>query len=132
VPAFQRLQKNLRVAILRVRVRAVVKSAILSTTVLSHKWSTAMGSPTLEKVRSDALNLSESERAELAPLDLLEQDIVPLTSTPGVAGARGVKRQLPRRFPYAVVVRERDAEIFVIAIAHHGRRPGYWRDRLRT
>ncbi len=48
------------------RVQAVVKCAILNTTVLSHKWSTVMGSPILEKVRSEALNLSESERAELA------------------------------------------------------------------
>src|SRR5687767_10601752 len=67
-----------------------------------------------------------------AALDLLEQDIVPLTSAPGVAGTRGIKRLLLRRFPYAVVVLERDTEIFVIAFAHHARRPGYWRDRLRT
>jgi hypothetical protein len=63
---------------------------------------------------------------------LLEQEIVPLTSVPGVAGARGVKRLMLRRFPYAVIVRERDTEIVVIAFAHHARRPGYWRDRLRT
>ena len=66
-----------------------------------------------------------------AALDLLEQEIIPLTSVPGVAGARGVKRLLLRRFPYAVIVRERDTEIFVIAFAHQARRPGYWRDRLR-
>ena len=71
-------------------------------------------------------------RAVEAALDLLEQEIVPLTSAPGVAAAHGVKRLLLRRFPYAVVVRERDTEIFVIALAHHARRPGYWRDRLRT
>ena len=47
-------------------VHAVVKCAILITIVLSHKWSTVMGSPTLEKIRSEALNLPESERAELA------------------------------------------------------------------
>ncbi len=75
---------------------------------------------------------AEFERALEAALDLLEQEIVPLTSVPGVAGTRGVKRLILRRFPYAVVVRERDAEIFVIAFAHHARRPGYWRDRLRT
>ncbi len=66
-----------------------------------------------------------------AALDLLEQEIIPLTSVPGVAGARGAKRLLLRRFPYAVIVRERDTEIFVIAFAHQARRPGYWRDRLR-
>jgi len=75
---------------------------------------------------------ADFERAIDAALDLLEQDIVPLTSAPGVAGTRGVRRLLLRRFPYAVVVRERGPEIFVIAFAHHARRPGYWRDRLRT
>jgi hypothetical protein len=72
------------------------------------------------------------ERAIDAALDLLEQDIVPLTSAPGAAGARGVKRLLLRRFPNAVVVRERGTEIFVIAFAHQARRPGYWRGRLRA
>ena len=75
---------------------------------------------------------AEFERAVDAALDLLEQEIVPLTSVPGVAGPRGVKRLMLRRFPYAVVVRERDTEILVIAFAHQARRPGYWRDRLRT
>jgi hypothetical protein len=63
---------------------------------------------------------------------LLEQDIVPLTSAPGIAEVRGVKRLLLRRFPYAVIVRERGTEIVVIAFAHHARRPGYWRARLRA
>ena len=72
------------------------------------------------------------ERAIDAALDLLEQDIVPLASAPGIAGVREVKRLLLRRFPYAMVVRERGTEIFVIAFAHHSRRPGYWRGRLRT
>lgn len=67
-----------------------------------------------------------------AALDLLEQDIVALTPAPGASGVRGVKRLLLRRFPYAVVVRERGTEVVVIAFAHHARRPGYWRNRLRT
>jgi len=66
-----------------------------------------------------------------AALDLLEQEIIPLTTMPSVAGASGAKRLLLRRFPYAVIVRERDAEILVIAFAHQARRPGYWRHRLR-
>lgn len=75
---------------------------------------------------------ADFERAIDAALDLLEREIVPLTSIPGIAGMRGVKRLMLRRFPYAAVVCERDTEIFVIAFAHHARRPGYWRDRLRT
>lgn len=72
---------------------------------------------------------ADFQRAVDAALDLLEEDIVPLVSLPGVAGARGVKRMLLRRFPYAIVVRQRDAEAVIIAFAHTSRRPGYWRGR---
>ena len=65
-----------------------------------------------------------------AALDLLEAEIVPLTAVPGAAGKRGAKRLLLRRFPYAVIVRERGTEVVVIAFAHTSRRPGYWRGRL--
>ena len=65
-----------------------------------------------------------------AALDLLEAEIVPLAAVPGAAGKRGAKRLLLRRFPYAVIVRERGTEVVVIAFAHTSRRPGYWRGRL--
>jgi toxin ParE1/3/4 len=67
-----------------------------------------------------------------AALDLLQDDIIPLTPMPGAAGARGTKRLILKRFPYDVVVQERPGEIIVVAMAHHSRRPGYWRNRLRT
>lgn len=72
------------------------------------------------------------ERAMDAALDLLEEEIVPLVAVPGNAGARGVKRLLLRRFPFAVIVREAAAEVTVIAFAHTSRRPGYWRGRLKA
>jgi hypothetical protein len=75
---------------------------------------------------------TEFERAVNTALDLLEEEIVPLASVPGTAGERGAKRLILKRFPYDVVVRERGDEVVVIALAHHSRRPGYWRDRLRT
>ena len=43
--------------------------------------------------------------------------------------------QLPSRefrvsgFPYKVAYRIRDEDIYVVAIAHTSRRPGYWMDR---
>lgn len=73
----------------------------------------------------------EFENAINAALDLLEQDLVPLTTMPGAVGKRGVKRLVLRRFPYAIIVREATNTIFVIAFAHHARRPGYWRERMR-
>ena len=72
------------------------------------------------------------EEAIDAALDLLEQEIVPLASSPGAAGERGVKRLILRRFPYSVIVREHGGDMLVIAFAHHSRRPGYWKDRLDT
>lgn len=75
---------------------------------------------------------TEFEHATEAALDLLEQEIIPLVSMPGAAGTRGLKRLLLRRFPYSVIVLERDTEIFIIAFAHEARRPGYWRDRVRA
>ena len=74
---------------------------------------------------------ADFQRALDAALDLLEEEIVPLVAAPGAAGSRGVKRLLLRRFPYAVIVRERADEVFVIAFAHTARRPGYWRDRVK-
>jgi hypothetical protein len=40
-----------------------------------------------------------------------------------------VKRLGLKRFPFDVIVLESPGEIFVIAFAHHARRPGYWRER---
>ncbi len=40
------------------------------------------------------------------------------------------RRVLTNRFPYAVIYVERDADYFVIAVAHTSRRPGYWKDRI--
>lgn len=74
----------------------------------------------------------EFDRAVNAAIDLLEDEIVPLTKMPGSAGERGAKRIMLRRFPYDIVVREYSEEILVVAVAHQSRRPGYWRNRLGT
>jgi hypothetical protein len=75
---------------------------------------------------------ADFDKAVNAAFDLLEQDVVPLSVMPGVTASRGVKRLLLRRFPYAIVVQMRGTEAVVIAVAHQARRPGYWRDRLKT
>lgn len=71
-------------------------------------------------------------RAVDAAIELLEDDIVPLTAMPGTAGLRGAKRLVLKRFPYDIVVQDFPEEVIVVAVAHHSRRPGYWRSRLRT
>jgi toxin ParE1/3/4 len=74
----------------------------------------------------------EFDSAFEAALDLLEQEIVPLTPVPGAAGALGAMRLMLKRFPYDVVVLDHRGEAFVLAVAHRSRRPGYWRDRQRA
>ncbi len=39
-------------------------------------------------------------------------------------------RRLPmRRFPFALIYRVDVSEVTIVAVAHHRRRPGYWRSR---
>ncbi|MBK5939110.1 hypothetical protein [Halochromatium roseum] len=72
---------------------------------------------------------AEFAAAVEAVLDLLEDEATPLLPMPAEAGTRGAKRLMLERFPYDVVVIERDAEHIVVAIAHQARKPGYWRER---
>jgi hypothetical protein len=97
----------------------------------------------LEEAANEATEAAawyESQRAGLgadfaraidAALDLLEEEIVPLTVIPGRHGNRA-KRLMLKRFPYDVVVTESRDEIVVVAFAHQSRRPGYWKARLRA
>ena len=41
----------------------------------------------------------------------------------------GTRRYLFPHFPYSLVYRIRNGELEIVAVAHHRRRPGYWRDR---
>lgn len=42
----------------------------------------------------------------------------------------GVRRLPLRRFPYAVFYRPELQRVYVLAVAHQRREPGYWLDRL--
>lgn len=44
-------------------------------------------------------------------------------------GEHRTRRFVLRRFPYAVIYREKNSAVQVLAIAHGHRRPGYWKDR---
>ena len=65
-------------------------------------------------------------------IDLLRENLPPLTSLPGEAAHRGAKRLLLHRFPFSVITIEQGDEFVVVALAHHARRPGYWKDRSST
>ena len=65
-----------------------------------------------------------------AAIDLIEEDILPLSPFSKNIDAIGVKRLVLKRFPYDIVVREHGDESIVVAIAHHARKPGYWNGRI--
>jgi plasmid stabilization system protein ParE len=41
----------------------------------------------------------------------------------------GTRRYLFPNFPFSLVYRVRVEAVIVVAVAHHRRRPGYWRER---
>lgn len=47
----------------------------------------------------------------------------------GVKAAAGARRFGMRRFPFSVVYRVFPDHLYIIAIAHHKRRPRYWQNR---
>ena len=65
-------------------------------------------------------------------VQLLREEFPPLVSMGGKAGRLGAKRLILHRFPFSVVVLEREDEFVVVALAHFARRPGYWKDRIHT
>lgn len=78
----------------------------------------------------DGLGAEFSDAVDAA-IDLIEEDVLPLSPLPGASAAKGAKRLILKRFPYDVVVVERSNAVIVVAVAHHSRIPGYWRDRIR-
>ena len=47
----------------------------------------------------------------------------------GVHITRQHRSYIVRRFPYAVIYTVAPEAIYIVAIAHHGRKPRYWRGR---
>ena len=41
------------------------------------------------------------------------------------------RRCIVRGFPHSLIFRPDDGGVLVVAVAHHSRRPGYWRRRVR-
>lgn len=47
----------------------------------------------------------------------------------GIPSESGCRRRIFRRFPFSLVYLPIEDEIVVVAVAHHRRLPGYWRNR---
>lgn len=48
----------------------------------------------------------------------------------GTLIGRRVRKLVLKKFPYSLIYYSSESEIVIIAIAHHKRKPNYWRDRL--
>lgn len=49
----------------------------------------------------------------------------------GSPASESTRRVIVASFPFSVVYREEEGGILIFALAHHSRRPGYWKERLR-
>jgi plasmid stabilization system protein ParE len=47
----------------------------------------------------------------------------------GILWRYGKRRRVMNRFPYALIYTVQGEEIRILAVAHHSRRPAYWRRR---
>ena len=64
-------------------------------------------------------------------MERLAESPLAAPQVPHVPVSLGIRRILVKRFPYAIVFMEYHDELWVLAFAHHSRRPGYWRDRTK-
>jgi hypothetical protein len=65
-------------------------------------------------------------------LDDVQQAIDRLREYPqaGKVATSRLRRMLLHRFPFSIIYSVETDLILVVAIAHHGRRPGYWQSRV--
>lgn len=62
-------------------------------------------------------------------LQLLAEKNTPLIPVDGKAGPKGARKLILHKFPFSLIVHELPEVIVVVALAHHSRKPGYWRSR---
>jgi plasmid stabilization system protein ParE len=84
---------------------------------------------------ADAIRWYEQQSAGLggALFDAIAETIDLIRTHPEIGVPRPTLRPtrqlLVKRFPYNVVYRIRADDIYVVAVAHTSRRPGYWKHR---
>jgi toxin ParE1/3/4 len=76
--------------------------------------------------------LNQSETAAIKFVAEIDRAIDLITASPErwPNGERGTRKFVLQRFPYALIYRERESDVQILAIAHGHRRPAYWKTRL--
>lgn len=62
-------------------------------------------------------------------LQLLAEENPPLTPAAGNAGSKGARKLILHKFPFSLIVHDLPSSRVVVALAHHSRKPEYWRSR---
>ena len=75
------------------------------------------------------------ERSHIAALNFVAEldravDLVIASPDRWPSGEHGTRKFVLQRYPFAVIYREKEIAVQVLAIAHGRRRPGYWNERL--
>lgn len=87
-----------------------------------------------EKELQEAVNHYNEQRDGLGDefADEVERTVRRICDNPGAWTrlSESVRRCRTERFPYGLVYQRVDDIIYIIAVMHLRRRPGYWRDRL--
>ncbi len=65
-------------------------------------------------------------------LDLVDETLIGIQSNPawGQPGKFNTRSWKVRRFPFRIVYLEQAGRIWIVAVAHLSRKPGYWSVRL--
>ena len=73
-----------------------------------------------------------SEAAEAAFLRELDHAVKSVSEAPErwPVHIENTRRYVFPSFPFSLVYFVEDEAVFIVALEHHSRRPGYWRDRL--
>ena len=85
---------------------------------------------------AEAIRWYEQQRSGLGGelFDAISETIDLIRTHPDIGTPRTTRRPSRQlrvnRFPYHVVYRVREEDIYVVAVAHTSRRPDYWKHRL--
>lgn len=101
-----------------------------SVKILEEAVSEAIEAAVWYEGEKPGLGIDFSKEVE-ATIELLEEGLLPqVAANPGFEKFNA-KRVLLRRFPYDIITITRNEEVLIIAVAHHSRKPGYWRERAK-
>ena len=81
---------------------------------------------------AEAVRWYEQKRTGLGGefFDAVTDALEVVRTRPEIGAVAGRTRSwLLTRFPYRLIYRVRDQDIYLVAIAHTSRRPGYWKNR---